>query len=149
MKLPIKRLIALVSLALVASSASAGNLCYLGMPGMGCPNVASGGADSTQSSWVGAQSAPSGGAPWMPSQDQTTVALQNYVAGVLPLLSSGRATALPAGWRYVENMGYSPGANQSYYNLLVASGNADGTNWLIYNAASQQYGVWQIVTPHG
>lgn len=52
MQSKIKRLSATIALALLAAgSASAGNLCGLGLPGMGCPNANTGMVDSTQHGW--------------------------------------------------------------------------------------------------
>lgn len=138
MKFKIKRLTALVSLALVASSASAGNLCYLGLPGMGCSNAASGKADSTGNTWVGAQPAPSS-APWMPqTQDGLTQALIAAQNGTLPY-----ANTLGFANRYWTN--WSP----SYQPVIIAqpagmSNNAcnNGTAaiYLLYNGSQYALG---------
>lgn len=101
MQFKIKRLSALIALALVAGSANAGNLCsdprYANTPGMGCGNT-SGMTDSTQHGWVGAQGNV-GATPWMPPQTDTlTQALQAASNGQLPVYPGYNGYAVPAGY---------------------------------------------------
>ncbi len=105
MQFKIKRLSALMALALVAGSASAGNLCggaYGNIPGMGCPansGNTSGMVDSTQHGWVGAQSAPPLSPSWLPTQTDTlTQALQAASNGQLPVYPSYNGYTVPAGY---------------------------------------------------